>query len=167
MLFQTPVRYSESAARNVAFGEVEREIAREELEGALGAAGADELVSRLPEGTETLLGKWFEGGTELSVGEWQRLALARAFVRRAPVILLDEPTSAMDSWAEADWMGRLRTLARGRTAVIITHRFTTAMGADAIHVLEEGRVVESGTHEQLLAAGGRYAQSWEAQLKRK
>jgi len=166
VMFQAPVRYSDTVARNVSFGDASREMGRNEIDRAVAAAGSDDLVSRLPEGLETLLGKWFEGGTDLSAGEWQRLALARAFARRAPLILLDEPTSSMDSWAEIDWMGRLRALAEGRTAVIITHRFTTAMGADAIHVMERGAIVESGSHEELLAAGGRYAASWQAQVNR-
>jgi ATP-binding cassette subfamily B protein len=101
----------------------------------------------------------------LSVGEWQRLALARAFVRRADLVILDEPTSAMDSWAEAEWLGRFRELVAGRTALIITHRFTTAMQADIIHVMDRGRVVESGTHAELVAQGGRYAASWRRQMR--
>ena len=98
------------------------------------------------------------------MGEWQRLALARAFLRQAPIIVLDEPTSAMDPWAEADWLQRFRKLATGRTAVIITHRFTTAMRADIIHVMADGQIVETGRHDQLLASGGRYAQSWKTQM---
>lgn len=111
-----------------------------------------------------MLGKWF-GGAELSVGEWQRLALARAFLRQAAVVVLDEPTNAMDSWAEADWMARFRALVAGRTALIITHRFTTAMQADMIHVMDSGRIVESGTHAQLVTSGGRYTQSWRMQMR--
>ena len=88
-------------------------------------------------------------------------SLARAFLRQAPVIVLDEPTSAMDPWAEADWLRRFRNLATARTAVLITHRFTTAMLADEIHVMEDGRIVESGSHAELIARGGRYAQ-WSA-----
>ncbi len=122
-------------------------------------------IARLPRGYETLLGKWFDGGIELSTGEWQRIALARAFMRRAPVILLDEPTAAMDSWAEADWLKRFRALADGRTAMVVTHRFTTAMRADVIYVMNEGRIREFGTHAQLLARDGDYARSWRAQMR--
>ncbi len=127
-------------------------------------AGAASVIGKLPEGYETVLGKWF-GYTQLSTGEWQRLALARAFVRQADLVILDEPTSAMDSWAENDWMTRFRDLVDGRTAVIITHRFTTAMQADVIHVMHEGRIVESGNHADLVAHGGRYAESWGQQMR--
>jgi ATP-binding cassette subfamily B protein len=99
------------------------------------------------------------------VGEWQRIALARAFLRRASILILDEPTSAMDSWAEADWLTRFRRLAAGRTTIIITHRFTTAMQADHIYVMDRGRVVEAGTHQTLLALNGRYGQSWRTQVQ--
>jgi ATP-binding cassette subfamily B protein len=99
------------------------------------------------------------------VGEWQRVALARAFFRKTPIILLDEPTSAMDPWAEADWLERFSCLAHGRTAVIITHRFTTAMYADVIYVMAGGRIVESGSHSQLLARGGDYARCWKQQTE--
>jgi ATP-binding cassette subfamily B protein len=99
------------------------------------------------------------------VGEWQRVALARAFFRQAGLIVLDEPTSAMDSWAEHDWLSRFRSLAKDKTALMITHRFTTAMYADVIHVLDKGQVIESGTHAQLVAQGGVYASSWAAQMQ--
>jgi ATP-binding cassette subfamily B protein len=127
-------------------------------------AGALEPIERLPAGFETVLGKWF-GGTELSGGEWQRIALARAFFRQASLVVLDEPTSAMDSWGELDWLSRFRALVEGKTALMITHRFTTAMHADIIHVMDKGRVVESGTHAQLVALGGAYASSWAAQMR--
>jgi ATP-binding cassette subfamily B protein len=165
VLFQEPVRYNATAAQNIALGDLVARAGPAEIEAAAVAAGADEPVRRLPKGYETLLGKWFAGGAELSVGEWQRLALARAFLRQAQLIILDEPTSAMDSWAEADWMERFRGLAAGRTAIIITHRFTTAIRADVIHVMEQGRIVESGSHGELLALGGRYAQSWSEQVQ--
>jgi ATP-binding cassette subfamily B protein len=165
VLFQEPVRYNATAAENIALGDLAAGASRAEIEAAAVAAGADGPIARLPHGYETLLGKWFAGGMELSVGEWQRLALARAFLRRARLIILDEPTSAMDSWAEADWMERFRQLAAGRTAIIITHRFTTAIRADQIHVMEQGRIVESGSHQELLARGGRYAGSWAEQVQ--
>jgi ATP-binding cassette subfamily B protein len=163
VLFQHPVHYSATARENIALGSPGQEAAA--IEKAARAAGAHEPVARLPQGYETLLGKWFAGGTELSGGEWQRLALARAFLRQAPLVLLDEPTSAMDSWAEADWLDRFRDLSSGRTALIITHRFTTAMRADVIHVMAEGRIVESGSHRELLDQDGLYAQSWHAQVR--
>ena len=165
VLFQQPVRYSATAAENIAVGSAGDELDLTAVEDAAVSAGADDCVRRLPGGYDNLLGKWFDGGTELSVGEWQRVALARAFLRRSPVIVLDEPTSAMDPWAEADWLARFRRLAAGRTAVVITHRFTTAMHADVIHVMDGGRVVESGSHEELVAAGGLYSQSWLAQAR--
>jgi len=136
----------------------------ERIAAAARAAGADAPISRLPDVYEAVLGKWF-GGAELSGGEWQRLALARAFLRQAEFIILDEPTSSMDSWAEADWLLRFRKLVAGRTALIITHRFTTAMQADCIHVLDQGRIIESGSHIELLASQGRYATSWRQQME--
>jgi ATP-binding cassette subfamily B protein len=163
VLFQQPVHYNVNVSENIEFGDLRHEPDFREVEAAVAAAGAEGIVSRLPQGYRSLLGRWFSGGTELSVGEWQRIALARAFLRRAPIMILDEPTSALDPWAEADWLQRFRSLAVGRTAIIITHRFTTAMHADVIHVLEEGRIVESGSHYQLLQRNGRYAESWAKQ----
>ena len=165
VLFQEPVHYSATVAENIAVGSALEEADGAAARLAAADAGADTFVRCLPEGYNNLLGKWFEGGAELSVGEWQRIALARAFLRRTPVIVLDEPTSAMDPWAEADWLERFRRLAADRTAVVITHRFTTAMRADLIHVMDGGRVVESGSHDELVAAGGLYSQSWLAQAR--
>lgn len=164
VLFQEPVRYHDTVFNNIAFGDIDNTPGREKIEAAARAAGADTPISRLPETYDAVLGKWF-GGAELSGGEWQRLALARAFLRQADLIILDEPTSFMDSWAEADWLARFRKLVAGRTALIITHRFTTAMQADAIHVMKQGRIIESGSHEELLAAGGMYALSWQQQMR--
>ncbi len=146
-------------------GELDRFTLQHSIEEAAQAAGAEDIVHRLPQKYDNPLGKWFVNGAELSVGEWQRIALARAFFRQAHIILLDEPTSAMDPWAEADWLDRFSRLAQGRTVLIITHRFTTAMHADVIHVMAEGRIVESGSHAELLAQGGQYAQSWAAQMR--
>ncbi len=164
VLFQEPVHYHDSAADNIAFGDAAAQPGQGEVQEAALAAGAHGPISRLPQGYATVLGKWF-GGSELSVGEWQRVALARAFIRQASLVVLDEPTSAMDSWAEADWMERFRDLVAGRTALMITHRFTTALKADVIHVMEQGRIVETGSHTELLALNGRYAQSWKRQME--
>ena len=165
VLFQQPAHYSATLAENIALGDVRREPETARIAAAARGAGADEAAARLAHGYDTMLGTWFAGGTEVSVGEWQRIALARAYFRDAPVVLLDEPTSAMDSWAENQWLDRFRTLVAGRTALVISHRFTTAMRADVIHVMEEGRVIESGTHAELLARGGKYVTSWRAQMR--
>lgn len=161
-LFQEPVHFNMTARLNVGFGNLE--AGSDAVEEAARSAGSHELLSSLADGYNTVLGRWFEGGTELSVGEWQRVALARAFLRETPIVLLDEPTSAMDSWAETEWMNHLTELAKRRTTVIITHRLTTAMRADLIHVMHNGRVVESGSHAELLAIAGRYKESWDAQI---
>ncbi len=163
-LLQEPVHYNETARRNVEFGDLAASGGEDRVLDALRAAGGLDLVEALPRGLDTLLGRWYAGGEELSVGQWQRLALARAFFRGAPVLLLDEPTSAMDSWSEIRWMDRLLAHTAGRTTVIVTHRLTTARRAHTIHLLSGGRVVESGSHEELLALGGRYAEAWRAQV---
>jgi ATP-binding cassette, subfamily B, bacterial len=162
VLFQQPFHYNTSVRENVRYGDLQ--ASEQQIKAAIEAAGAEEIVARLPQQEQTLLGRWFAGGTELSVGEWQRIALARAFLRSAPIIILDEPTSALDPWAEADWLERFRQLAAGRTAIIITHRFTTAMHADVIHVMDRGRIVESGSHQRLLEQSGLYAESWMRQI---
>jgi ATP-binding cassette subfamily B protein len=164
VLFQQPATYHETAADNIAFGDIDCRHDRAKIEAAARAASADAIIESLPEGYATVLGKWF-GYTELSVGEWQRLALARAFVRKADLVIFDEPTSAMDSWTESGWLERFRELVADRTAIIITHRFTTAMRADIIHVMDEGRIVESGTHAELVALEGKYASSWRMQMR--
>lgn len=165
VLFQEPVPYHATVAQNIALGDLRSPSDPTRIEAAARHAGAHPIVARLPRGYDTLLGRWFADGEELSAGEWQRIALARAYYRRAPIVVLDEPTSFMDSWAEAEWFARLRQLVSGRTTLIITHRFTIAMRADVIHVMHAGRIVESGTHEQLLAMGGSYAGSWAEQMQ--
>ncbi len=165
VLFQFPATYHDTAAQNIAFGDLVARPGRAQIEAAARKAGAHDTIARLPKGYDTLLGKWFADGAELSGGEWQRIALARAYLRRAEIIILDEPTSFMDSWSEAEWFDQFRALANGRTAIVITHRFTVARRADLICVMDNGRIVESGSHEALLAHGGLYAQSWAAQMQ--
>ena len=163
VLLQEPVRYNETVAENIRLGNVDAVMDRSEIERAGQGAGAREVVEGLPRGYDTLLGKWFVDGTELSVGEWKRISLARTLFRKAPIILLDEPTSGMDSWAEAEWMDHFSRVSEGLTTVIITHRFTTAMRAEIIHVMQNGQIVELGCHEELLGQGGEYARSWRRQ----
>lgn len=165
VMFQLPTPYQATAAENIAISRWQEQLESELIERAARQAGAHELISQLPQGYATMLGKWFGEGVGLSTGEWQRVALARALLRDSALVVLDEPTSAMDSWAEAEWLDRFRQLVNGRTAVIITHRFTTAMRADVIHVMQAGTIVESGSHEQLLAQQGLYAQSWRRQTQ--
>jgi ATP-binding cassette subfamily B protein len=164
VLFQEPVHYHTTAAENIAMSDLASAPDMARIRKASESAGADAPIERLKHGYDTVLGRWF-GGAELSVGEWQRVALARAFLHDAALLVLDEPTSAMDSWAEIEWLRRFRILTEGHTTLMITHRFTTAMHADRIHVMDRGKIIESGSHEELLAAGGHYAQSWKAQMR--
>lgn len=165
VLFQSHIPYYTTAGENIALGDIWAASNQAEIEAAAQASGIHDKILRLPQGYNTMLGKLFPEGSELSGGQWQRLALARAFFRRAQIIILDEPTSAMDPWAEHDWLERFRTLASDRTAIVITHRFTLAMQADIIHVMRAGEIVESGNHDELLALHGLYAQSWKSQMQ--
>jgi ATP-binding cassette subfamily B protein len=164
VLFQEPVRYHVTASQNIAHGDMAGNPGCAAIEAAATAAGAHQVITRLPEGFETVLGKWF-GGAELSAGEWQRVALARAFLRQAKLIILDEPTSMLDVWAEARWFSRFRDLASGCTVLIISHRLTTTMQADIIHIMQNGRIIESGSHKELLTQHGRYSEAWESRKK--
>jgi len=167
VMFQYPMLYMATAKENIALGDPTMEPNMDEIETAARRAGSHKFITRLPQGYDTLIGKMFANGTELSGGERQRLSLTRVYLRQAQIMVLDEPTSFMDSWAEIDWFDRLRTLANGRTTVIITHRFTIARHADVIHVMDKGQMIESGTHDELLALNGRYASSWRQQIEEK
>ena len=163
VMFQAPVRYADTLANNIGISDIDTGMDDPKIRAAAQIAGADEIAGRMPDGFDTLLGRWFSGGHDLSEGEWRRIALARAMYRYRQIILLDEPTSAMDSWAEAKWIENFREYARGRTAIIVSHRFTTAMHAHIIFVLENGRIVESGSHESLKGLDGPYSASFLAQ----
>jgi ATP-binding cassette, subfamily B, bacterial len=160
VLFQDSMRYSATAAENISLGDVESTDGESRLLAAACGSGADHFIRELPEAYETILGGRFSAGIEVSVGQWQQLALARAYFRNAPIVILDEPTSAMDPWAEGEWMDRFHDFAQGKTVILITHRLSTAFAADSIHLIKAGRVQESGTHEDLLALGGEYASAY-------
>jgi ATP-binding cassette subfamily B protein len=162
-MFQDYVTYQATAAENIGLGHLDAIADREAILQASRQAGADGLIAALPQGYETALGKWFDAGVNLSGGEWQKVALARAFMRDARILLLDEPTSALDAQAEYELFERIHSLTRGRTAVYISHRFSTVRRADRILFLEHGRLVEEGTHEQLMRLNGRYARLFRLQ----
>jgi ATP-binding cassette subfamily B protein len=168
-IFQDFVQYSFSAHDNVAVGALERSADRTAVEDAARRAGVAGVVERLPNGWDTVLGRQFTGGVDLSGGEWQRLALARALFAvggGASVLVLDEPTASLDVRAEAELYDRFLELTSDVTTVVISHRFSTVRRADRIVVLEGGCVAEDGTHDSLIAAGGRYAHMYALQASR-
>ena len=166
VLFQDYAQYHLTARENIWFGNPTLPLDKERIVAAACQTGADEVITGLPHGYDTVLGKGFDEGEELSIGEWQKVALARALLRDAQIIVLDEPTSAMDAMAEAEVFHHFRQLAEGRTAVLISHRLSTVRMADCIYVLEDGRVFERGTHDELMQRGGRYAGMFETQAQK-
>jgi ABC-type multidrug transport system fused ATPase/permease subunit len=164
VIFQDFVHYHFTAADNVGIGWLPAREDREAVERAARDAGAEAIADALPDGWDTMLGRWF-GGEQLSIGQWQRMALARAFMRRSRVLVLDEPTAAIDAEGEHEIFQRFEELDRGATALLITHRFSTVRMADRIVVLDAGRVVEEGTHQELIARDGLYARMFTLQAR--
>ena len=163
VLFQHWINYAGTVSDTIGLGDLSAPVDVERVRKASEAGGVHEFAGRLPAGYDTLLDKRFKGGVDLSGGQWQRIALSRAFYRQAPIVLLDEPTSYMDPWEEHKWLDRFFELVKERTAVIVTHRFTTARRADLIYVMVEGRIVQSGTHNELIEQEGLYASCWRDQ----
>jgi len=166
VVFQDFNQYQLLLRENVGVGSVAHLEDEPRIRRAVESGGAEDLVASLGEGLETPLGRWFKDGVELSGGQWQKVALARAFMREeADILILDEPTAALDAEAEHAVFERFRQLAKGRTAILISHRFPTVRMADRILVLEGGRILEQGTHAELVALGGRYAHLFELQAR--
>jgi ATP-binding cassette subfamily B protein len=165
VVFQDFERYLLPARENVGLGRNERIDDFAGIRAASTRADADAFLSDLPEGYETMLGREFAGGYDLSIGQWQRVALARAFFRNAPFVILDEPTAALDARAESQLFDRMRELLEGRSVVLISHRFSSVRSADRIYVMHDGRVVEEGTHDELMAADGLYAELFTLQAR--
>src|SRR6266568_3502720 len=160
VIFQDYVNYYMTAQENIGVGRVNKIEQRELVIGAARKSGASAVIEKLPQGYDTMLGRWFKDlkdSTQLSGGEWQKIALARAFMRDARILVLDEPTSALDAQAEYEVFTKFRELTKGKTAVFISHRFSTVRLADRIFVIENGSIIESGSHKELITLDGRYA----------
>jgi ATP-binding cassette subfamily B protein len=163
VIFQDFMRYEMTARENIAIGRVELPHTEEEIESAAQKSLAQGVIEKMPGRYDQMLGRRFEGGVDLSGGEWQKIALARAYLRDAQLLVLDEPTAALDAKSELEVFERFAELTEGKMALLISHRFSTVRMADRIVVLEGGRLVEEGTHQQLMALGERYAGMFEMQ----
>jgi len=165
VIFQDFVRFQNTAGENIGFGQVKALEDKERIADASERGGSNDVIAELPNGFDTMLGRWFEKGHELSGGQWQKIALARAFMRDSEVLVLDEPTSALDAAREYEIFQRFRELTEGKIAVLISHRFSTVRMADRIAVIENGTIGELGSHEELLALNGTYARLFNMQAE--
>jgi len=164
VLFQDYARYFMTAGENIRIGDVSIPQEDTRIHKAAARAGADSVIAGLPQGYDTMLGRLFEGGVELSVGQWQRLALARSLVRDTDIVLLDEHTSALDPQAEHQVLHQLFDTVKNKTVMIISHRLTTVTMVDRIIVMDQGRIIEQGTHNQLIQQNGHYAELFSMQV---
>jgi ATP-binding cassette, subfamily B, bacterial len=164
VIFQDYAKYFFSVRDNIWLGNIQSSV-DQDVEEAARRSGAHDVIERLPKGYDTILGKLFEQGEELSIGQWQKVALARAFLRNSQLIILDEPTSAMDPMAEYEVFQRFRELTRDQMAVLISHRLSTVRMADRIYLMDNGHIAEAGTHAELVELNGRYARLFESQAE--
>ncbi len=165
VISQDFARYHLSAGENIWIGDIDRHLEVTELWAAARQAGTEPILRDLPSGMDTILGTWFQGGRDLSTGEWQKIALSRVFYRNAGILVLDEPTSALDSAAEADLFMEFRRFAAGKSILLISHRFSTVRLADRIYVMQQGRISECGSHQELLRRNGLYARLYRIQAQ--
>ncbi len=163
VVFQDFARYYLTVRENIRLGDIRIPTESDKIEEAAAKANADNFIDKLPNGYDTVLGRWFNEGEEISLGEWQKIVLARSFLRDAPLIILDEPTSSLDIQTEYHLYTKFRQLIAGHSALLISHRFSTVRMADRIYVLSDGKVAESGSHQQLMAMNGIYADMYTKQ----
>jgi ATP-binding cassette subfamily B protein len=164
-VFQDFALYNVSALQNIALGNIEIKPDLEKAKTAATEAGIHEVLENLPLGYNTILGNTFNGGEELSMGQWQKLAVARAFYRNADLLIMDEPSSALDVYSETQIMNSLRKMAENKTAIIISHRLTSVQWADEIYLFDKGEIIEHGSHNDLLALKGNYYNLYQATKK--
>ncbi|MEB3119997.1 MAG: ABC transporter ATP-binding protein [Snowella sp.] len=165
VIFQDYAKYHLTAQENIWLGNIDLPPGDQRITEAARQSGADEVITGLPDNYETILGSWFEKGEELSIGQWQKIALARAFLRDAQILILDEPSSSLDAKAEEEIFQKFRQLIQGQTAILISHRLSTVKMSDHIYFLENGKIIENGTHQELMQLGDRYAHLFETQAQ--
>jgi len=167
IIFQDFGKYAETASENIEFGDIRRDHEREDVIKAAKEGNADDFISKLPKGYDTPLTRMFEDdGIELSGGQWQKLSVARAFYKDSDILILDEPTAALDAIAEREVFDRFSELSRDRLTVFVSHRLSSAVGASKIVVIDGGEIAEIGTHEELMALGGKYHRLFSTQAER-
>jgi len=165
VVFQDFSKYHFTARENIWLGNISLSPDSNHVAAAAQQAGIDETLGQVPKGYDTMLGRWFEGGEELSIGERQKIALARAFLRDAQVVILDEPTSAMDARSEYELFQRFHELTKGRTAILLSQRLSTVRMVDRVYVMDDGRIIESGHHDELVERDGEYAKLFSLQAQ--